>query len=170
MCGLDSQVGMHTCWHHSPKNSQAREYSESVRVAAAMELMNSTDMAVAALVRLMKGANSEAIMLRAATEVLDRGGVRAGVDVNVHAEITDTRAADVLNDRLAKLATASERQRDGQNLPALVAVPDTAEDDDELDTDVIEGEIVSADEFPVGYLGRVSRLADLAVPPEDDTE
>jgi hypothetical protein len=62
------------------------------------------------LEELMESAVSEPVKLKAATEILDRAGVRGGMELNIDIKNTDRSPAEVLAERLARLeAVASER-------------------------------------------------------------
>jgi hypothetical protein len=51
----------------------------------------------------MDAAESEPVKLKAATEILDRAGVRAGFDINSEVTIDVRPAASIIAERLARL-------------------------------------------------------------------
>ena len=56
----------------------------------------------------MENALSEPVKLKASTEILDRAGVRGGVEVDANLNVTDSRsAADIVADRLARLSRSA---------------------------------------------------------------
>lgn len=72
---------------------------------ARIKLAQSAPFAVDVLEELMETAQSEPVKLKAATEILDRAGVKGGFEFDVNVEVTDARpAAQVIAERLAKLA------------------------------------------------------------------
>jgi hypothetical protein len=77
---------------------------------ARRKLMQSAPYAVDVLEQLMESAESEPVRLKASTEILDRAGVRAGMDLNIDVEVTDGRSpAQILQERLGRLAEGAQR-------------------------------------------------------------
>lgn len=75
---------------------------------ARKKLMQSAPYAVDILEELMETAISEPVRLKASTEILDRAGVRGGMDLNVGVELTDARPAHVIvAERLQRLAAGA---------------------------------------------------------------
>jgi hypothetical protein len=68
------------------------------------KLMQAAPYAVDKLEELMQFAESEPVMLKAATEILDRAGVRGGVEIDTNVNIDVRPAADVIAERLDRLA------------------------------------------------------------------
>jgi len=72
---------------------------------ARRKLMQSAPYAVDVLEELMETAISEPVRLKASTEILDRAGVRGGMDIGVDVEVTDARTpAQIVAERLARLS------------------------------------------------------------------
>lgn len=72
---------------------------------ARRKLMQAAPYAVDVLEELMETATSEPVRLKASTEILDRAGVRGGMELDVGVEVTDARpAAVVVAERLQRLA------------------------------------------------------------------
>ena len=69
-------------------------------------LTQATPAAVDILEQLMDSAESEPVKLKAATEILDRAGVRAGFDINSDITVDIRPAASVIQERLQRLATS----------------------------------------------------------------
>jgi hypothetical protein len=88
-------------------------------------LTQATPAAVDILEQLMDSAESEPVKLKAATEILDRAGVRAGFDINSDITVDIRPAASVIQERLQRLATS-----------VLGAAPVTEEDT--VDAEVVE--------------------------------
>jgi hypothetical protein len=64
--------------------------------------------AVDVLEDLMENAASEPVRLKASTEILDRAGVRGGIEFDARLEVTDGRSpADVVAERLNRLASGA---------------------------------------------------------------
>ena len=79
---------------------------------ARSRLTQATPTAVDVLEQLMDNAESEPVKLKAATEILDRAGIRAGIDINTDVTLDVRPAASIIAERLQRLATnAIEAQR-----------------------------------------------------------
>jgi hypothetical protein len=77
---------------------------------ARRKLMQSAPYAVDVLEELMESAISEPVRLKASSEILDRAGVRAGMDIGLDIEVTDMRSpAQIVQERLARLASGAQR-------------------------------------------------------------
>jgi len=75
-------------------------------------LTQATPSSVDVLEQLMDNAESEPVKLKAATEILDRAGIRAGIDINTDVTIDVRPAASIISERLERLAqNAIEAQR-----------------------------------------------------------
>lgn len=75
---------------------------------ARQRLVQAAPYAVDVLEDLMENAISEPVKLKASTEILDRAGVRGGVEVDANLNVTDSRsAADIVADRLARLSRSA---------------------------------------------------------------
>lgn len=71
------------------------------------KLTQSAPYAVDKLEELMEFAESEPVRLKAATEILDRAGVRGGFEVDTKATLDLRPAADVIQERLERLAAGA---------------------------------------------------------------
>jgi hypothetical protein len=78
-------------------------------------------------------ATSEPTRVQAANSLLDRSGVRQGVDVNVEGTVEVRPAADIIRERLGRLSKSTEVQ---EELTAKVL-------GHEHDSDIVEAEIVT---------------------------
>lgn len=75
---------------------------------ARRKLMQSAPYAVDIMEELMETAVSEPVRLKAAAEILDRAGVRGGMDIGVDVAVTDGRSpAQIVAERLARLAAGA---------------------------------------------------------------
>ena len=85
--------------------------TDSVERARA-RLTQAAPNAVDILEELMDNAESEPVKLKAATEILDRAGVRAGFDINTEVTLDVRPAASIIAERLQRLGNnALEAQR-----------------------------------------------------------
>ena len=103
---------------------------------ARRKLMQSAPYAVDVLEELMESAISEPVRLKASAEILDRAGVRGGMDIGLDVQVTDTRSpAQIVQERLARLAQGA------QNIIEILPA----------DTDITDAEVVveSEEEAPV---------------------
>lgn len=101
---------------------------------ARRKLVQAAPYAVDKLEELMDSAESEPVRLKASTEILDRAGLRAGMDINLDVEVTDARQpADIVAERLARLAAGAQRT---QRL--LAEIDGAVEREDIQDAEVVE--------------------------------
>jgi hypothetical protein len=71
-------------------------------------LLQSAPYAVDVLEELMESAQSEPVRLKASTEILDRAGVRGGVELDVGVDVTVRSPHEVIKERLARLAAGAQ--------------------------------------------------------------
>jgi hypothetical protein len=104
---------------------------------ARQRLTQATPSAVDVLEQLMDNAESEPVKLKAATEILDRAGIRAGIDINTDVTLDVRPAASIIAERLSRLANnAIEAQRrfEASQEPETVIV----EEEQTVDAEVVE--------------------------------
>jgi hypothetical protein len=104
---------------------------------ARSRLTQATPTAVDVLEQLMDSAESEPVKLKAATEILDRAGIRAGIDINTDITLDVRPAASIIAERLQRLASnAIEAQRrfEDSQAPETVIV----EEEQTVDAEVVE--------------------------------
>ena len=77
----------------------------------------------------MESAESEPVKLKAATEILDRAGVRAGFDINTDVTLDVRPAASIIAERLQRLAqnTVDAQRRLDEAQPPIIEVVEEAE-------------------------------------------
>jgi hypothetical protein len=92
---------------------------------------------------LLDSADSEQVRLKAATEILDRAGVRAGFEIDASLTADPASAALMIADRLRKLAEGS---RDLEILEATAREAD--EEETPEDSNIIAAEVVQEDDRP----------------------
>lgn len=114
-CRRWSIRGATNCVKHGGQIPNVREHAEAVVESARLRLIGNTDRAVDVLEELMDPQTSAQVRLKAATEVLDRAGVRGGVDIHQETQVT-VNPSELLDQRLAQLrrrgAEARERLSD----------------------------------------------------------
>ncbi len=108
---------------------------------ARSRLTQAAPTAVDILEDLMQGAESEPVKLKAATEILDRAGVRAGFDINTDVTIDVRPAASVIAERLQRLSNnaieATKRLEEAQQQTIIVEAEET--------NNTVDAEVVSDD-------------------------
>jgi hypothetical protein len=88
----------------------------------------------------MNSAVSEPVRLKASTEILDRAGVRGGIELDGNINVTDGRsAADIISERLGRLASgavhvAAQLATAGIEIEDAQEVPQTNDGQDKEDT------------------------------------
>lgn len=109
MCTSLSLRGADVCLKHGASLPVVQKHAASVLSAARMRLINSTDDAVDTLIDLMQPGTPEGVRLKAAAEVLDRSGIRAGYEIDVQVE-TKRSPADILAERLKRFKNPNTDQ------------------------------------------------------------
>tara|TARA_B110000285_G_scaffold232154_1_gene302555 strand:- start:2357 stop:2815 length:459 start_codon:yes stop_codon:yes gene_type:complete len=71
------------------------------------KLVQAAPYAVDVLEDLMMNAESEPVMLKAASEILDRAGVRGGIEIDTSINLDLRPAADVIAERLARITSGA---------------------------------------------------------------
>jgi hypothetical protein len=104
---------------------------------ARQRLTQATPSAVDVLEQLMDNAESEPVKLKAATEILDRAGIRAGIDINTDVTLDVRPAASIIAERLSRLATnaieAQRRFEESQETETVIV-----EEDKTVDAEVVQ--------------------------------
>jgi hypothetical protein len=100
---------------------------------ARTKLQQAAPYAVDMLEDLMENAESEPVKLKAATEILDRAGVRGGIEIDSTVNIDVRPAASIISERLNRLASGAIEAA-GKLAAAGVRV--------ETEEDMIEAEVV----------------------------
>jgi hypothetical protein len=96
---------------------------------------------------LLDSADSEQVRLKAATEILDRAGVRAGFEIDANLTADPASAAIMIAERLRKLA---EGARSLEILETTARVEDETEDGEPSveDSNIVAAEVVQEDDRP----------------------
>jgi hypothetical protein len=105
---------------------------------------------------MMETAESEPVKLKAATEILDRAGVRGGIELDASVTLDARPAASVIAERLMRLAvnasSAAARLNDAGIIvssdpdPAASGKTSNEEDSNIIDVEVIQDPVVPAEE------------------------
>ncbi len=123
------------------------EFGASTMTQARNRVQSAALMAVSGLESLAQTATSEPVRLAAMNSLLDRAGLRGGVDINTEVNVHVVPAADIVKDRLKLLsgasATANELTENRMNRPAEEIERGQFDFDDE---DVEYAEVVEDDE------------------------
>lgn len=104
---------------------------------ARQKLTQAAPYAVDMLEDLMENAESEPVKLKAATEILDRAGIRGGVELDTTVNIDVRPAAQVIAERLDRLAQGAIQTAAKLADSGLHVVPDQ---------DIVDAEIVEKEE------------------------
>jgi hypothetical protein len=91
------------------------------------KLTQAAPFAVDKLEELMEFAESEPVALKAATEILDRAGVRGGVEIDTNVNVEMRPAAEIIAERLDRLAAG-----------AIQTAARLAEEHSVIDAEVVE--------------------------------
>lgn len=156
-CNRWSLRGSQLCYIHSGRGNlkNVEEYRLAIVEAARLQLTEAVPDALATLFELAANSPADNVKLKAATEILDRAGLRTAAELNVQVEHIEAQPAATLSERLQKLksaadvirakeeeaeAAAAEAELNARMLTAATAAVDL--DDDGDDGGIIEGEIV----------------------------
>lgn len=101
-CRRWSLRGATVCLKHGGRLENVREHAAAVQEHARLRLLGLADKGVDTLEELMDSAASEAVRLGAVKEILDRGGVRGGQELEITVSQGES-PAEVLKERLSKL-------------------------------------------------------------------
>lgn len=105
-CRQPAYYGASVCLQHGANLPSVRGKADELVLQARLGLVDGALVAVETITDLMQNAQSEAVRLKAATEVLDRAGVRGGTEITV----TDGPTSDpatLLSERLQNLRDKS---------------------------------------------------------------
>lgn len=128
-CGKWAIRGATVCLNHGGHLPSVREHAQSVVEAARMRIIGLADEAIDALEELVQPGTGEAIRLKAATELLDRAGVKGAIEMKV--EMTSFAApSETINERLAEIAKrlAPKPEKELEVIDIVDNEPEIAED------------------------------------------
>lgn len=146
-CGRFSVRGTNVCIKHGASFPTVRAKAEAVTEAARMRLLDMADQAIDVIEDLSLNSTADQVRLKASTEILDRAGIRGGMEIDFGGEVTHT--LETAADRTRKqLEATSNRLAEARRLAEekAGAVLADADGSDALDGDVIDAEIIEDDE------------------------
>ena len=120
--------------------SMKRRPGDDIERARA-KLTQAAPYAVDVLEDMMTNAESEPVKLKAATEILDRAGVRGGVELDATVNLDVRPAASIIAERLNRLAINAM-----ENAASLVSTGVIVEADKDVRDDIVEAEVVESEE------------------------
>lgn len=137
-CKAWSLRGYPKCRKHSGPGAlmpdgNVNKYREAVIEAGKLQLLDMTDGALEVLHQLTQPGTGEAIRLKAATEVLDRAGIKGGFEIDINGDVT-VSASDEIRKRLAELKNGADEVRKMQ----AALQPTLDENGDIVDAEFIE--------------------------------
>lgn len=106
--GASESLGM--CKVHSNRVNRKTQSGLSIMQAARNRLISATASAVDILEDLANNAESETVRLGAVNSMLDRAGIRGGIEVEQKVDVTINESADIVKNRLAKLRQGQEEK------------------------------------------------------------
>lgn len=107
-CKRWSLRGTNVCQKHGGQLASVQAHAAAVVEAARLRLYDLGDKSVDTIEALMEPGTADGIRLKAATEVLDRVGIRGGTDSTLSVEVTNnTPPAELLTQRLKRIADRS---------------------------------------------------------------
>ena len=83
------------CPVHGGDNKSTKERNSKIVEAARLSLVDSLDLAVQTLQSLLAEGTADGVRLKAATEIMDRAGLRTGIDIDIKEEIKITTTDDI---------------------------------------------------------------------------
>ena len=102
-CGKWSIAGSTVCLSHGGHLPRVREAANERVEAARLRLVGMADDALDALEEIVDGSAGPQLRLKAATEILDRAGLKGAPDLTVAVEAV-VSPAELIRERLAKLS------------------------------------------------------------------
>jgi hypothetical protein len=120
--------------------SMKRRPGDDIERARA-KLTQAAPYAVDVLEDMMTNAESEPVKLKAATEILDRAGVRGGVELDATVTLDARPAATVIAERLNRLAINAM-----ENAASLASTGVIVETEKDVRDDIVEAEVVESEE------------------------
>lgn len=111
MAGLGPQEALCRIHIRGKSKDKLRERARAQIEAAKLRLTQDTDLAVETIESLMQPGTPDAIRLKAAETVLDRAGIRGGVEIDLGVEVT-VNPLDEIKHKLLRLVQADEDEDD----------------------------------------------------------
>lgn len=83
------------CLVHGGDHNSTKQKNAARVEAARMRLVGNIDLAVDTLISLTEVGTADGVRLKAATEIMDRAGLRAGIEIDINEEVTITTSDDI---------------------------------------------------------------------------
>ena len=93
------------CWKHGGQLPNVKKKAED-NIETAKLMIRGTSVEAASVLEKLLTSESDAIKLKAATEILDRSGLKTAIDVNV--EVTNNDASAAILEKLAGIAARNQ--------------------------------------------------------------
>ncbi len=106
-------LGHEKCLSHGAQLPSVRKFAAEYIESKRLELVHHTDDAICTILDVLKPGVSDAVRLKAATEILDRVGIRGGTEISVSSGNTEDPAVQ-LRDRLNRLRETTGVVIDGE--------------------------------------------------------
>lgn len=114
------------CFIHGGSLPAVKAKAEATVLSAKLRLVQETGMALDTLFSLTKVGTADAIRLKAATEILDRAGIKGGYEVQVEVGNSSTAAEDIQK-KLAVMAERMTPKADPEDLGEVLDEPEKEE-------------------------------------------
>ena len=145
-CERWSLRGSFLCWKHSGSGNlkNVEEYRQSIIEAARLELTQSVPDALDTVLDLMQNSGADAVRLKAAESILDRGGLKTTQESNLNISVSDTTAdpLSTLSERLEKLKSAAAAvellKQKAEEEKTRLALEASRADDEVIDAEVVD--------------------------------
>jgi hypothetical protein len=105
-----------------------QEHAEAVVESARLQLMGMADDAVEVLQDLIKPGVADAVRLKAVENILNRSGIKDGVDLNVTVT-NNSNAAEDIQKKLAVMAERMKPKEDPEDLGEVLDEPENLPDE-----------------------------------------
>lgn len=128
--------GVARCYPHLTSKSLGED---RLIQAAKLRLIQAAPAAVDKLEELMESAGGEAVRLRASVEILDRAGVRAGVDVHQSVDVRVTDASEEVRLRLERLAANAQAAQEARERAEAAIL--AAQEQNTIDAEVVSDRV-----------------------------
>jgi hypothetical protein len=112
-CEAWSVAGATVCLKHGGNLPNVKAAAEARKDAARLKIIDMVDDAADVIEYLMMYGTQEQIRLKAATEVLDRAGIKGGADITVDHQLS-LAPSKVLGDKLEEMANRLKKEREEQ--------------------------------------------------------
>ena len=123
------------CFIHGGSLPNVKKKAEATLAAARMRLVENTGLAVETLIELTDAGTADAIRLKASTEILDRVGIKGGMEIDVKVD-NAVKPSDIIQEKLRTISERTQAKREEEE----------AAEADATENQIIAGEIVDKPE------------------------